>query len=96
MLSSGDASGAVGTNAIASSVGTASDGRSDVIVHCTGAVGASRAATRTSATVASSDVFEKLPGGVLAAYVDPRARFVDIGTPESWSGAARIVAGENP
>jgi NDP-sugar pyrophosphorylase family protein len=42
------------------------------------------------------DVFEKLPGGALAAFVDRRARFVDIGTPESWSGAARIVAGEKP
>jgi NDP-sugar pyrophosphorylase family protein len=42
------------------------------------------------------DVFEKLAPGTLAAFVDRRARFVDIGTPESWSGAARIVAGETP
>lgn len=42
------------------------------------------------------DVFEKLGPGTLAAFVDRRARFVDIGTPESWLGAARIVAGEKP
>ncbi len=42
------------------------------------------------------DVFEKLAPGTLAAFVDRRARFVDIGTPESWSGAARIVTGEKP
>jgi mannose-1-phosphate guanylyltransferase len=39
------------------------------------------------------DVFERQPPGTLAAHVDRRARFVDIGTPESWSGAAAIVEG---
>ncbi len=40
------------------------------------------------------DVFEKLPGGALAAFIDPRARFVDIGTPESWTGAAAVIDGK--
>jgi NDP-sugar pyrophosphorylase family protein len=41
------------------------------------------------------DMFEKLPPGSIAAHVDPRARFVDIGTPESWQGAGAVVTG-NP
>ncbi len=39
------------------------------------------------------DVFEKLPQGALAAFLDARARFVDIGTPESWTGAADVIEG---
>ncbi|MBI1243528.1 MAG: NTP transferase domain-containing protein [Alphaproteobacteria bacterium] len=39
------------------------------------------------------DVFEKLPKGELAAFLDRKARFVDIGTPESWTGAARVIEG---
>lgn len=39
------------------------------------------------------DVFEKLAPGTLGAFVDPKARFVDIGTPESWAGAASVVEG---
>ncbi len=42
------------------------------------------------------DVFEKQAPGTLAAFVDRKARFVDIGTPESWAGAAPIVAGRRP
>jgi mannose-1-phosphate guanylyltransferase len=42
------------------------------------------------------DVFEKLPPGSIAAHVDRRARFVDIGTPESWKGAGEIVTGARP
>lgn len=42
------------------------------------------------------DVFEKLPPGSIAAHVDPRAKFVDIGTPESWRGAGQIVTGAKP
>lgn len=40
------------------------------------------------------DVFEKLPPGSIAAHLDPRARFVDIGTPESWQGAGAVVTGK--
>lgn len=42
------------------------------------------------------DVFEKLPPGSIAAHLDARARFVDIGTPESWQGAGAIVTGAAP
>jgi mannose-1-phosphate guanylyltransferase len=38
------------------------------------------------------DIFEKLPPGSIAAHVDEAARFVDIGTPESWRDAGAIVA----
>lgn len=41
------------------------------------------------------DIFEKLPRGALAAHLDRRARFVDIGTPESWSGALRVIGGKD-
>jgi NDP-sugar pyrophosphorylase family protein len=40
------------------------------------------------------DVFERMAPGTIAAHVDAKARFVDIGTPESWQGAASIVAGQ--
>jgi NDP-sugar pyrophosphorylase family protein len=40
------------------------------------------------------DVFERLPAGTLAAHIDTAARFVDIGTPDSWRGAGAIVTGE--
>lgn len=39
------------------------------------------------------DVFERLAPGTIAAHIDAKARFVDIGTPESWQSAAAIVAG---
>ncbi len=39
------------------------------------------------------DVFERLAPGTIAAHIDGQARFVDIGTPESWQGAASIVEG---
>lgn len=39
------------------------------------------------------DIFEKLPAGELAAHLDARARFVDIGTPESWTDAAAVIEG---
>jgi mannose-1-phosphate guanylyltransferase len=39
------------------------------------------------------DVFEKLPPGSIAARLDERARFVDIGTPDSWRGAGAVVTG---
>jgi mannose-1-phosphate guanylyltransferase len=39
------------------------------------------------------DVFEKMTPGTLGAWLDPGARFVDIGTPASWAGAAAIVGG---
>ena len=39
------------------------------------------------------DVFERLAPGTIAAPIDGRARFVDIGTPESWQNAASIVVG---
>ncbi|MBI3506147.1 MAG: NTP transferase domain-containing protein [Proteobacteria bacterium] len=42
------------------------------------------------------DVFEKQAPGTLAAFVDAHARFVDIGTPESWAGAASVVTGRGP
>jgi mannose-1-phosphate guanylyltransferase len=40
------------------------------------------------------DIFEKLPRGALAAHLDRKVRFVDIGTPESWTGAARVIEGQ--
>jgi mannose-1-phosphate guanylyltransferase len=39
------------------------------------------------------DIFERLAPGTIAAHIDGHARFVDIGTPESWQGAASIVEG---
>lgn len=39
------------------------------------------------------DIFEKFAPGTLGAHVDAKARFVDIGTPESWAGAASVVEG---
>jgi len=39
------------------------------------------------------DVFEKMAPGTLGAWLDPAARFVDIGTPASWAGAAAVVEG---
>lgn len=39
------------------------------------------------------DVFEHLAPGTIAAHIDGHARFVDIGTPESWQNAASIVRG---
>lgn len=42
------------------------------------------------------DVFERLAPGTIAAPIDAKARFVDIGTPESWQGAASIVVGSKP
>lgn len=42
------------------------------------------------------DVFERLAPGTIAAPIDGHARFVDIGTPESWQGAASIVLGPKP
>jgi len=39
------------------------------------------------------DMFERLAPGTIAAHIDGHARFVDIGTPESWQGAASIVVG---
>jgi len=42
------------------------------------------------------DVFERLAPGTIAAHIDPSARFVDIGTPESWQSAASIVRGPKP
>lgn len=42
------------------------------------------------------DVFETLPQGAIAACVDAAARFVDIGTPESWRGAGAVVTGKTP
>jgi NDP-sugar pyrophosphorylase family protein len=42
------------------------------------------------------EIFEKMPPGTIAACVDANARFVDIGTPESWRGAGAIVAGPAP
>ncbi|MFM7346277.1 MAG: sugar phosphate nucleotidyltransferase [Tagaea sp.] len=42
------------------------------------------------------EIFEKLPSGSIAAHVDEAARFVDIGTPESWRGAAAVVEGSKP
>ena len=39
------------------------------------------------------EVFEKLPSGTLGAWLDPAARFVDIGTPASWAGAGAVVEG---
>ena len=38
------------------------------------------------------DVFAALAPGTLGVYFDRAARFVDIGTPESWHSAASIVA----
>jgi hypothetical protein len=43
-----------------------------------------------------NDVFAKLPPAALGVHLDRAARFVDIGTPESWRSAAAIVAKETP
>jgi NDP-sugar pyrophosphorylase family protein len=37
------------------------------------------------------DVFEKLAPGTLGAFLDRKARFVDIGTPESWTTSGSII-----
>jgi NDP-sugar pyrophosphorylase family protein len=37
------------------------------------------------------DIFERAALGTLGVCHDPLARFVDIGTPESWQGAAAVV-----
>ncbi len=42
------------------------------------------------------DVFATLAPGTLGVHLDRAARFVDIGTPESWQSAASIVAKETP
>ena len=42
------------------------------------------------------DVFAALPPATLGVHLDRAARFVDIGTPESWQAAASIVAKEAP
>lgn len=47
---------------------------------------------RNRALSLERDVFETAPAGTIAAYLDPGARFVDIGTPESWRGADAVVA----
>lgn len=44
------------------------------------------------ATALERDVLEKAPPGSLHAHV-AKARFVDIGTPESLAAAARVIAG---
>jgi mannose-1-phosphate guanylyltransferase len=54
---------------------------------------------RLAARGASSlerDTLERFAPGTLAVHLDERARFVDIGTPESWGGAAAIVAPVRP
>jgi len=42
------------------------------------------------------DTLERFAAGTLAVHLDEGARFVDIGTPESWGGAAAIVTPERP
>lgn len=42
------------------------------------------------------DVFATLPAATLGVHLDRDARFVDIGTPESWQSAADIVAKDAP
>jgi mannose-1-phosphate guanylyltransferase len=51
---------------------------------------------RHGAVSLERDVFEKLPPGSIAAHLDAQARFVDIGTPESWRGAGAVVTGATP
>jgi NDP-sugar pyrophosphorylase family protein len=51
---------------------------------------------RKGAVSLERDVFEKMPPGSIAAHLDAQARFVDIGTPESWRGAGAVVTGERP
>jgi len=42
------------------------------------------------------DIFAVLPPATLGVHLDRTARFVDIGTPESWHAAAAIVAKDVP
>jgi len=42
------------------------------------------------------DVLEPMPAGRLAGFADPRARFIDIGTPETLAMAGQVVGKDVP